>query len=296
MKKRIAMIIVSISLLWASKLGATIGPIPLNEANSSSMLPDGEMYAWVTVTLLPDACSGSYDGVRIKVDVNQDILEPIPGAPYGVQKFGFNYAGAGNLDDLSFSGLPSKWSVKTSQSMSEFGVFMEAAYDTKYRQDPLTVDICNCCADLTEGDVVVKNTKGYVFAAHIAGFTYSGTTETSSAFFGTVQTTLIELADFAVKPGNRKATLQWKTASEIDNAGFNIYRAESPEGDYVKINDTLIIGQGSSMQGTIYEFVDRNVQNRKTYYYKLQDVDVEGKSTFNGPVSTTPRWIYGIFK
>ncbi len=294
MKKRILILILCFSLICASKLCATIGPIPLNEANSSSMLPDGEIYAVVIVSALPDSCPGSYDGVRLMVDVNQNILIPIPGVPFGVQKFGFNYSG--NLDELIFSGLPYKWSVKTNQNLSEFGVFMEAAYDTKFRQDPLTVDICNCCADLTEGDFVVKNTNGYVFAAHIAGFTYSGTTETSSAFFGTVETTLIELAEFTVKPGNKKATLMWKTASEIDNAGFNIYRAESPDGDYVKINDSLIIGQGSSMRGATYAFVDRDVQNRKTYYYKLQDIDLEGKSTFNGPVSTTPRWIYGILK
>lgn len=294
MKKRIAILMTCLSLICASKLCATIGPIPLNEANSSSMLPDGEIYAVVNVSLLPDYCPGSYDGVRLEVDVNQNILIPIPGAPYGVQKFGFNYAG--NLDELNFSGLPYKWSVKTNQNLSEFGVFMEAMYDTKYRQDPLTVDICNCCADLIEGDFVVKNTNGYVFAAHIAGFSYSGTTETSSAFFGTVRTTLIELAELTVKPGNKKATLIWKTASEIDNAGFNIYRAESLDGDYVKINESLIIGSGSSTQGATYGFVDRNVQNRNTYFYKLQDIDLEGKSTFHGPISTTPRWIYRILK
>lgn len=295
MKKRTFFLTLCISLICASKLCATIGPIPLNEANSSSMLPDGEIYAVVIVSALPDACPGSYDGVRLMVDVNQNILTPIPGAPYGIQKFGFNYTG--NLDELDFLGLPYKWSVKTNQNMSEFGIFIEEPYSTgNYRQDPLIVDICNCRTDLTEGDFVVKNTKGYVFAAHIAGFTYDGITETSSAFFGTVQTTLIELVDFTVKPGNRKATLMWKTASEIDNAGFNIYRAESPEGDYVKINESLIIGEGSSTQGATYAFVDPDVQNRTTYYYKLQDIDLEGKSTFNGPVSTTPRWIYGILK
>jgi hypothetical protein len=180
--------------------------------------------------------------------------------------------------------------------MSDFGVFLEDAYDTRYRQDPLTVNICNCCSDLTEGDFVVKNAQGYVFATHIAGFTYSGVTETSSAFFGTVETTLIELTEFTAKPGNKKVTVQWSTASEIENAGFNIYRSESPDGEYVKINETLIPAQGSGTQGADYMFIDHMVQNRKTYYYKLQDIDIEGKSAFNGPASTTPRWIFGVFK
>jgi len=64
----------------------------------------------------------------------------------------------------------------------------------------------------------------------------------------------------------------------------------------VKINGALIPAEGSGTQGATYMFIDRNVSNRKTYYYKLQDTDLEGKSTFNGPASTTPRWIYCILK
>jgi hypothetical protein len=273
---------------------AVIGPIPLDEANSTSMLPDGKIYGTVTIWPLPDFCPGSYDGVQIVVDVNQNILVPIPGAPYGVQAFGFNYAG--NVNELSFIGLPLKWSAKTNQNMSEFGVFVEDLYDTKYRQDPLTLNICNCCDDLMEGDFIVKNTNGYVFASHIAGFTYTGATATSSAFFGTVQTTLIELNDFEAQSGNKKVALHWSTASEIDNAGFNIYRAESINGEYVKINSSLIPAEGTNTQGATYYFIDSTAQNRKTYYYKLQDIDLEGKSTFNGPVKATPRWVYGILK
>jgi hypothetical protein len=49
---------------------------------------------------------------------------------------------------------------------------------------------------------------------------------------------------------------------------------------------TLIPAQGAS-----YEFADSNVQNRKTYYYKLEDIDLNGTSTIHGPVSSTPRLI-----
>ena len=58
----------------------------------------------------------------------------------------------------------------------------------------------------------------------------------------------------------------------------------------------LIPAQGSSTQGASYEFVDDGVQNRKTYYYKLEDIDLNGKSTMHGPVSATPRLIYGVGK
>ena len=48
--------------------------------------------------------------------------------------------------------------------------------------------------------------------------------------------------------------------------------------------------------GASYEFVDEDIKNRKTYWYKLEDIDLKGKSTFHGPIKATPRLIYGLFK
>jgi len=106
--------------------------------------------------------------------------------------------------------------------------------------------------------------------------------------------TLINLASFTATPKAGKVILQWNTESEIDNAGFNIYRSESEDGQYTKINTDLIPAKGASTQGASYEFIDNNVQNRKTYYYKLEDIDLNGTPTIHGPVSATPRLICGI--
>jgi len=43
----------------------------------------------------------------------------------------------------------------------------------------------------------------------------------------TVGTTVIELVDFQAIPGNGQVTLKWETATEINNAGFNILRAKT---------------------------------------------------------------------
>jgi hypothetical protein len=101
--------------------------------------------------------------------------------------------------------------------------------------------------------------------------------------------TLITLSSFAAESQSGEVLLQWTTAAEIDNAGFNIYRAESENGEYEQINETLISAKGSPTQGASYEYVDTDVQNRKTYYYKLEDIYLNGVSTFHGPVRATPR-------
>ena len=290
MKKVIlSLAIIFTALVCSTNLFAVIGPIPINISNE---LPDGPLYGTVTVTLLPNYCSGTFDGVRIVADANQNIL--MPGTNFGIQDFGFNYNGDTGKLNITVQNSNGKWKVKTNQNMSEFGVFLyEDSGTGSTRQDPLVLDICHCCADLMEGNVVVKNSKGYAFAVHIADFTYNGVPASSSAFFSTIATTLIELATLTAIPGNTQATIQWTTESEIDNAGFNLYRSESKNGAYVQMNDALIPAEGSPLYGSFYEFVDDDVQNRKTYWYKLEDIDIYGKSTFHGPVSVMPNVLSG---
>ena len=110
----------------------------------------------------------------------------------------------------------------------------------------------------------------------------------------TAPATLINLASFTATPKFSKVIIQWSTESEIDNAGFNLYRSETEDGNYTKINSSLIPAQGSSTQGANYELIDKDVKNRKTYYYKLEDIDLSGASTMHGPVSATPLLIFGL--
>ena len=103
--------------------------------------------------------------------------------------------------------------------------------------------------------------------------------------------TVIDLSSFTATPKAGKVILKWTTESEIDNAGFNHYRAESEDGEYVKINSSLIPAEGTATSGATYQYVDDNVRNKKTYCYKLEDIDLNGTSTMHGPVRAEPRLI-----
>jgi hypothetical protein len=107
--------------------------------------------------------------------------------------------------------------------------------------------------------------------------------------------TLITLSSFTAKASNGRVKLEWVTESEIDNAGFNIYRSESENAGYEKINTELIAAKGSETKGAKYVFTDNIAKNRKTYFYKLEDIDLNGTKTMHGPKSATPRLILGIF-
>ena len=106
--------------------------------------------------------------------------------------------------------------------------------------------------------------------------------------------TVINLSSFTATPKTGRVIIEWTTESEIDNAGFNLYRSETESGEHERINTSLIPAQGESTQGASYEFTDNDVQNRKTYYYKLEDIDLNGNSTMHWFVSATPRWLYGV--
>lgn len=105
--------------------------------------------------------------------------------------------------------------------------------------------------------------------------------------------TLIELSSFTAYPSDGLVVIEWVTESEIENVGFNLYRSSTRDREYIQINDSMVISEGSFLEGAAYQFFDEDVQNRKTYYYKLEDIDIYGVSTFHGSVNATPRSIYG---
>ncbi|MCX5886758.1 MAG: C45 family autoproteolytic acyltransferase/hydrolase [Proteobacteria bacterium] len=97
---------------------------------------------------------------------------------------------------------------------------------------------------------------------------------------------------FRAMPQSNKVVLSWKTKAGARNAGFNLYRTESQGGDFVKINDSLIQPVKSSPAAALYEFADTAVQNRETYYYKLEEIDLQNVSIVHGTVSATPLQVY----
>ena len=85
-------------------------------------------------------------------------------------------------------------------------------------------------------------------------------------------------------PAASVVIVEWTTESEVDMAGFNLYRSESPDGPYVKVNTALIPGASDPLLGGQYVYTDTNVMAGQTYYYKLEDVELDGTTTLHGPI------------
>ena len=71
--------------------------------------------------------------------------------------------------------------------------------------------------------------------------------------------------------------VRWITESELNNAGFNILRSETRNGEFTKLNTKLIAGQGTTSERTVYSFPDTSAKPNVAYYYQIQDVSIDGK-------------------
>ncbi len=101
-------------------------------------------------------------------------------------------------------------------------------------------------------------------------------------------TTVVTLQSFGATGLDSVVELRWRTASELDNLGFHVYRAASENGPWTRLTPSLIPGLGSSAVGQAYSFRDTGLTNGTRYFYRLDDVDARSKTTSHGPVSAVP--------
>jgi hypothetical protein len=82
---------------------------------------------------------------------------------------------------------------------------------------------------------------------------------------------------------SRGTLVRWRTASELDVVGFNVYGLVN--GRRVRLNRRLIRAVGRNA-GHAYSFVDRRPGARATRYW-IQAVDLDGSRSWFGPARIT---------
>jgi hypothetical protein len=100
--------------------------------------------------------------------------------------------------------------------------------------------------------------------------------------------TSVTLVEFFAQQTDSHIRVTWETASELGNVGFNLYRGVSQSEPDRRLNDLLIPSQslGNPSAGFTYTWDDdADLVPGTTYYYWLEDVDVNNVATRHGPVS-----------
>lgn len=89
----------------------------------------------------------------------------------------------------------------------------------------------------------------------------------------------VELTSFVASVSGNNVNLSWKTATEINNSGFEVQRSNG--GEFKTI--TFIAGKGTTTEPQVYSFVDKGVESGK-YSYRLKQIDFDGTSELSSTV------------
>jgi hypothetical protein len=90
----------------------------------------------------------------------------------------------------------------------------------------------------------------------------------------------VELISFTASTSGKNVLLQWITATELNNSGFEVQR-RTQESGYEVVG--FVAGSGSSTEQRSYLFNDANVANGK-YLYRLKQIDFNGVFDYSNEI------------
>jgi len=91
----------------------------------------------------------------------------------------------------------------------------------------------------------------------------------------------VELIEFKARTEKNYVMLEWKTATELNNYGFDIERKDSIIS-WQKIG--FINGNGTSTTPKSYTFSDNIVKNGYKYKYRLKQIDINGDYKYSSEI------------
>ena len=94
----------------------------------------------------------------------------------------------------------------------------------------------------------------------------------------------VELTSFTAILNKNYVELKWQTATEVNNYGFEIERKipdQVRDGNPGWYKIGFVHGYGNSNTPKDYTFVDKNPIGATSFYYRLKQIDVEGKFEYS---------------
>ncbi len=77
--------------------------------------------------------------------------------------------------------------------------------------------------------------------------------------------------------------LNWRTATELGNYGFEVQRSANPGSGFITVPGAFLPAAGTSSGERSYAYLDRTVAPG-IWYYRLRQIGVDSSSSFNDPL------------
>ncbi|MCB0742445.1 MAG: T9SS type A sorting domain-containing protein [Ignavibacteriae bacterium] len=112
---------------------------------------------------------------------------------------------------------------------------------------------------------------------------YSQSYEMRAIIFTSATPLPVELTTFSANVNNNKVQLNWETATEVNNYGFEVERqnaeVSSQKSEWEKVG--FVEGHGNSNSPKFYQYSDASLNTSGKYYYRLKQIDIDGKYEYS---------------
>jgi len=171
----------------------------------------------------------------------------------------FNALADNQLKSVSFSSSVTFSSISSSISTSGTYYF-------------LTVDLSSSASGSVTA--TISNENSFSFTGNSMNGTFT------SALLSSATVPLpVELTSFTAQQSGNMVTLNWATATEVKNYGFQVERKkEKVESEWEEIG--FLQGNGNSNSPKSYSFVDKTVSAGR-YSYRLKQIDFDGQFEYS---------------
>jgi len=166
-----------------------------------------------------------------------------------------------------------EWKASENQNISHYNIYK------KFYDEPDFTFLTS--VNFTDTSYIVENipSKSHLFYA----ITAVGGAGIESGFSNIVEIVLtgptpVELSNFAGFAANGKNILEWTTATESNNYGFEIQRSKTKNSNFEKIG--FVEGNGTTSKPSHYKFIESDPIAEKCYY-RLKQVDFNGEYSYS---------------
>jgi hypothetical protein len=195
--------------------------------------------------------------------------------------------------NINYNEVTLSWDKSVDNETSQDGLHYNIVIGTS----PNGIDILSPMADRTTGfrKVVRKGnsqTNSWTIKNLPAGTYYWSVQAIDGSFAGSQfadEETFdmpipVELTSFNVSPVENGFVLNWSTATEINNKGFEIER-KSGEQEWAQI--AFVEGEGTTTEETKYSYKDKYLSTSGKYQYRLKQIDFDGSFEYSQTVEVS---------
>jgi hypothetical protein len=240
------------------------------EINQPTIPPAGDLIVKIYF-FIPASNSTTHTFTDLVVMMAQDTTTSLVSGQF--------YSGA--MDTVFYS----QSEILTAVDLTWMGIEL----NTPFAYDPsksLIVGVGQCAMVGTSGMRILQNAltnTGFRRVWSVGGcpFTpYNGGDRSVANFGIDVVPVPVELISFSATTDSKNVNLNWATATEINNSGFEIERRYD-KTDWLKIG--FVPGHGTTTEKQNYSYIDQNV-NAGIYSYRLKQVDFDGTFEYSNEI------------